>query len=82
MRIARHCTSIRLEAAFWTLLDGIAVEQGLSTPKFLSLLYDKALETQGEVDNFASMLRTTCILYLRGARPLPSELPRLRNAAA
>lgn len=78
VRIAGHSTSIRLEAAFWELLDEIATAQGLSTPKFLSLLYDEALETQGEVGNFASMLRTTCLLHLRGARPAPREIAPAR----
>lgn len=82
VRIAGHSTSIQLEAAFWSLLDEIARSQGLSTPKFLSLLHDEALERRGEVANFASMLRTTCLLYLRGARPSPRELVELRSAAA
>lgn len=69
VRIAGHSTSIRLEAAFWALLDEIAAGQGLSTPRFLSVLHDEAQELNGEVTNFASMLRTTCLLHLRGARP-------------
>lgn len=82
VRIAGHSTSIQLEAAFWTLLDEIAGSQGLSTPKFLSLLYEEALELRGEVSNFASMLRTTCLLHLRGARPTAREMAELRPAAA
>lgn len=73
VRIGGHSTSIRLEAAFWELLDEIAAAQGLSTPKFLSLLHDEALEIHGEVGNFASMLRTTCLLHLRGARAVRPE---------
>ena len=73
VRIAGHSTSIRLETAFWALLDEMAGDEGLSTPKFLSLLYDEALEAQGEIGNFASMLRTSCLLYLRGARPALAE---------
>jgi predicted DNA-binding ribbon-helix-helix protein len=67
VRIGGHSTSIRLEAAFWALLDEIAGTQGMSTPKFLSVLHDEALELNGEMSNFASMLRTTCLLYLHGA---------------
>jgi len=69
VRIDGHSTSIQLEAAFWALLDDIAQEEGLSTPKFLSTLYDEAIQINGEIQNFASMLRTTCVLYLRGQRP-------------
>lgn len=82
VRIGGHSTSIQLEAAFWALLDEIAASQRLSTPKFLSLLHDEALEMHGEVANFASMLRTTCLLHLRGARPAALSLASLETAAA
>lgn len=81
IRLGGHCTSIRLEAAFWTLLDEIAAGQGLSTPKFLGLLHDEALELNGEVANFASMLRTTCLLHLRGALQTDDSQVALRTAA-
>jgi predicted DNA-binding ribbon-helix-helix protein len=81
VRIGGHSTSLRLEAAFWDVLDEIAGEQGISTPKFLSLLHDEALEIHGGISNFASMLRTTCLLYLRGHQPTEHELHALRTAA-
>ncbi len=81
VRIAGHSTSIRLEAAFWTLLDEIAAMQGMSTPKFLSVLHDEALELNAEMSNFASMLRTTCLLYLHDARPNEGDPAALRTAA-
>jgi predicted DNA-binding ribbon-helix-helix protein len=82
VRIGGHSTSIQLEAAFWGLLDEIAASQGLSTPKFISTLYDEAIEINGSIPNFASMLRTTCALYLKGAQPEEAELAELKNAAA
>ncbi|PSJ64318.1 ribbon-helix-helix domain-containing protein [Kumtagia ephedrae] len=82
IRIGGHSTSIQLEATFWELLDEIAVTQGLSTPKFISKLYDEALEINGQIPNFASMLRTTCALYLRGHRPAEAELVALHSEAA
>ena len=48
--------------------------QGLTTPKFISKLYDEAIEINGEIPNFASMLRTTCALYLRGHRPAHGDM--------
>ncbi len=57
-----HSTSIRLESAFWDLLDEMARSQNLSTAKFISLLYDEALDLNLDVPNFTSMLRTTCLL--------------------
>ncbi len=79
VRIAGHSTSIQLEATFWALIDEIAAGQDLTTPKFLSQLYDEAIEINGEVPNFASMLRTTCALYLKGHRPEAEEGPALRS---
>ena len=82
IRIGGHSTSIQLESTFWTLLDEIADSQGLTTPKFISKLYDEAIEQRGEIPNFASMLRTTCALYLRGSRPLMEEVAALKQEAA
>lgn len=82
IRIGGHSTSIQLEATFWELLDEIAAGQHLTTPKFISKLYDEALEINGEIPNFASMLRTTCALYLRGAKPAACEVEALSREAA
>ncbi|MEO5755892.1 MAG: ribbon-helix-helix domain-containing protein [Mesorhizobium sp.] len=82
IRIDGHSTSIQLEATFWELLDEIAENQNLTTPKFISKLYDEAIEINGAIPNFASMLRTTCALYLRGHRPGMEEpsVPKQRAA--
>lgn len=80
VRLSGHATSIRLEAAFWAVLDEIAEIQGLTTPRFLSLLYREVEELQGGVPNFTSMLRTTCLLHLSGARPEPGEVADLSAA--
>ncbi len=82
VRLSGHATSIRLEAAFWKLLDKIAEDQGLTTPKFLSKLHDEVTELRGEVPNFTSMLRTTCLLHLSGTRPATDEFPSLAATAA
>ena len=65
IRLAGHATSIRLEAAFWEILDEVAEEQAMTTPKFLSTLYDEVLELRGEISNFTSLLRVACVLYLQ-----------------
>lgn len=66
VRLDGHATSIRLEATFWEILDRLAAEQDMTTPRFLSTLYDEVLELNGEVHNFASLLRVSCVLYLQG----------------
>jgi predicted DNA-binding ribbon-helix-helix protein len=61
IRLNGHSTSIRLEAVFWRVLDGIAQREDLTTPQFLSKLHDEVLELRGEVRNFASLLRCACL---------------------
>ena len=71
IRIGGHCTSIRLETAFWAILEKIAAEEGVSLGRFLTTLHDEVLEHRGEVRNFASLLRCAYLVYLSGgdARP-------------
>lgn len=66
VRIGGHSTSIQIEAAFWDLIDEMAAGQGQSTSRFLSTLYDEALEINGSVSNFASLLRTSCLIFIMG----------------
>lgn len=87
IRLGGHCTSIRLEAAFWTTIDAIAADQGMSTPKFLTKLHDEVLELRGEVRNFASLLRCACLVHLNAGRdpsraaPLAPRIYVALNAA-
>ena len=76
VRLDGHATSIRLEATFWEILDSLAAEQGMTTPRFLSTLYDEVLELHGEVHNFASLLRVSCVLYLRGTDQVLAQARR------
>lgn len=66
VRLGGHSTSIRLEAKFWTILEEVSTAQDLPMSKFLSQLYDEALEIHGNVGNFASLLRCACLVYLSG----------------
>lgn len=68
VRIGGHCTSIRLEAAFWAILEEVAAHQGMSLGKFVTKLHDEVLELHGEVGNFASLLRCSCLIYLADVR--------------
>ncbi|MFB2552838.1 ribbon-helix-helix domain-containing protein [Ensifer soli] len=75
VRIGGHSTSIQIEAAFWDLVDEIAAGQGLSTSRFLSTLHDEALGINGSVPNFASLLRTSCLIYLMSNERKPGSAP-------
>lgn len=61
LRLNGQSTSIRLERAFWKILDQIAAEEGLTTPAFISRLHDEVLLSQGEATNFTSLLRCACL---------------------
>ena len=65
VRLHGHSTSIRLEAAFWAILEEIAGREGLSVARFVATLHDEILQRLGDVPNFASFLRVTCLHWLR-----------------
>lgn len=68
LRLNGQSTSIRLETAFWTILDEIAEGEGYSTPGFISKLHDEVLQIHGEAPNFTSLLRCTCLIHLAEGR--------------
>jgi predicted DNA-binding ribbon-helix-helix protein len=75
LRLNGQSTSLRLETAFWEILDGIAADQGMTTPAFISKLHDEVLEEHGEAQNFSSLLRCSCLLHL--AEMVPAEAARV-----
>jgi predicted DNA-binding ribbon-helix-helix protein len=66
VRIGGVVTSLRLEAAFWAIVDEIAAASGLTTGRFLSTLFDEVVEIRGEVGNFASLLRVISCRWVSG----------------
>ena len=66
LRLNGQSTSLRLEAAFWAILDEVAAGEGVSTPAFISKLHDEVLLMHGEAANFSSILRCTCLVCLEG----------------
>ena len=67
LRLNGQSTSLRLENAFWDILDQIAEADGVSTPCFISRLHSEVLESQGEPENFTSLLRTACLVFVAQA---------------
>ena len=63
LRIDGHATSIRLELAFWDTLEEIAAKERMTLAKFLTRLHSEVLHHRGEVHNFASLLRCSCLIY-------------------
>jgi len=84
IRLHGHSTSIRLEAAFWDILEEIGRKEQMSVGRFISALYDEVSE-QNEIGNLASFLRVTCTHYLRNqdlhARQVAGRLGRARAIA-
>jgi predicted DNA-binding ribbon-helix-helix protein len=74
LRLNGQSTSIRLERAFWEIIDGIAASEGLSTPAFVSRLHSEVLELRGEARNFTSLLRCACLVRLNAMVQEPSQL--------
>jgi predicted DNA-binding ribbon-helix-helix protein len=75
IRINGHCTSVRLEARFWEILETVAASQAMTVPQFVSELYEEVLEIHGEISNFASLLRCACILFLSNQPVAALERP-------
>lgn len=58
-------TSIRLENMVWDILAEMAEDEGCTTNALIAQFHDEILAHRGEVPNFASFLRVTCMRYLR-----------------
>ncbi|MEJ6393555.1 ribbon-helix-helix domain-containing protein [Gymnodinialimonas sp. 2305UL16-5] len=74
LRINGHGTSIRLENAFWDILDEIAAADGVTTPAFISTLHAEVIELRGEPENFTSLLRTACTVFLDNKSKTTTDL--------
>jgi len=65
IRVHGVITSIRLENMAWDILAEMAEAEGWTTNHLIVTLHDEVLAHRGEVPNFASFLRVTCMRYLR-----------------
>jgi predicted DNA-binding ribbon-helix-helix protein len=64
LRLHGVVTSIRLEKLFWQVLQEIAERDGMNTNQLITKLYDELIVYRGEIDNFSSFLRVSCLRYL------------------
>lgn len=65
IRIHGVLTSIRLENMVWDILAEMAEAEGCTTNHLIVQFHDEILAHRGEVPNFASFLRVTCMRFLR-----------------
>lgn len=75
VRIRGVSTSIRLENFIWDTLANMAKDEGMTTNALIVTFHDEILQSRGDVQNFTSFLRVTCLRYLdriwqRGGKPL------------
>jgi predicted DNA-binding ribbon-helix-helix protein len=80
IRLDGHATSIRLERAFWVVLEEIAASQGVNLSRFLNTLHTEVLELHGECNNFASLLRCSCLKYAHEIHGRPAAERALEAA--
>lgn len=81
VRIHGVLTSIRLENMVWDILAEMAEAEGRTTNALIVLFHDEILAHRGEVPNFASFLRVTCMRYLQ-RRALHAEAALEEQEAA
>lgn len=81
VRLQGCVTSVRLENAFWEILDALAASQNLSTARFISQLYSEVVEEKGEVSNLASLLRVVCAVHLQQTADLVPDLVAMPRSA-
>jgi len=74
LRLNGLSTSLRLERAFWAILDQMAEQSGQSTPAFISTLHSEVLMHTGEAQNFASLLRCACLIHLGEYDRIPASI--------
>jgi predicted DNA-binding ribbon-helix-helix protein len=65
VRIHGVLTSIRLENLVWDTLSEMASDEGCTTNFLIARFHDEILQHRGDVANFSSFLRVTCLRYLR-----------------
>lgn len=79
VRLGGHATSIKLEAAFWDILEEIASVMKLPLGRFLTELHDEVLLLSGDAHNFTSLLRCACLTYVSEVRGKPSAVAMLHQ---
>jgi predicted DNA-binding ribbon-helix-helix protein len=63
VRIHGVITGIRLENLFWQILSNMAESEAMTTNQLIVKLHGEVGEHRGEVNNFTSFLRVTCLRY-------------------
>lgn len=64
VRLEGQVTSIRLEGLYWSILDDLASSEGSTVPAFLAKLHREVTALNDAPQNFTSLLRSACLIYM------------------
>lgn len=64
VRLEGQVTSIRLEGLYWSILDDLAASEGTTVPAFLTKLHREVIALNDAPQNFTSLLRSACLIYM------------------
>ena len=77
VRIHGVSTSIRLENFIWETLSTLASDEGITTNALIMTFHDEIMRHRGDVQNFTSFLRVTCLRYVsRKCSQLEAQLDK------
>ncbi len=62
IRLHGHSTTLRLEKAFWGVLEDLAEQEGTTLAGLITRIHDHCLTTNQK--NLASCLRVVCLKYI------------------
>lgn len=79
IRINKVVTSIRLENIFWDILTEIALDEKVTANQLITELYEELYAMYGDVPNFASFLRVTCMNYMTRKSNQYTHFPHSSN---
>ncbi len=77
LRLDGFSTSIRLENAFWDVLERMAQSEGRSLSDLIARLHEEVVANRDGPVNFTSILRSSCLIFLER-----SDQGRMGSAAA
>ena len=66
IRLHGHSTTLRLERAFWAVLEELAAKQGSTLALLITQIHDHCVGTDQK--NLASCLRVVCLKYIETCR--------------
>lgn len=78
VRLGGHATSIKLEGAYWDILEEIATILKVPLGRFLTEMHEEVMSLAGDTHNFTSLLRCACLTYVAEIRGRPNSLALLR----